>query len=85
MIYLLATSDGSEGGAIIASFIVLALGLTLWLLPGFIASGRKHHNRFAIWLVTILLGWSGIGWLVALIWAFTNPPPNPTITINNQR
>jgi TM2 domain-containing membrane protein YozV len=26
-----------------------------------------------IWAFTLLLGWTGVGWLLALIWAFKAP------------
>lgn len=44
--------------------------IALYLLPGIVASRRKKANRQAIWVVTILLGWTVIGWIAALIWAF---------------
>ncbi|EDU6304658.1 superinfection immunity protein [Salmonella enterica] len=53
--------------------IVLAFIIPIYLLPGIIASTRKHKNATAIWILDIFLGWSCLGWLVALIWSFTNP------------
>lgn len=44
----------------------------VYLLPGIIASVRKHNNAGPIWLLTIILGWTVLGWLVALVWAFTD-------------
>ena len=48
---------------------VLFIMFWLWLLPGIIASKRRHPNAGSIWLVTIFLGWSMFGWIGALIWA----------------
>lgn len=81
--YILLTSTVGKAGAGAAGSIALlffglvaiVVGIALWLLPGFIANGRKHHNRGAIWVVTLLLGWTFLGWVAALVWAFTNPPP----------
>ena len=53
-------------GTIPAILIVAA-----YFLPGIIASARKHHNAGAIWLTSLLLGWTGFGWIVALIWSAT--------------
>ena len=53
--------------------IVFVLGLIFYLLPGIIASGRGHKNSTAIWVLTVILGWTALGWIVALVWAFTNP------------
>lgn len=46
--------------------------LIFFFLPSFIAMLRGHNNTFAIFLTNLLLGWSGIGWIVALIWSFTS-------------
>lgn len=61
---------------LIIIFGIVAAGLltvALYCLPTIIAVARKHRNRFAIGLVNIFLGWSVIGWFVALVWALTNP------------
>lgn len=47
------------------------LALILMFLPTLIALIRGHDNSFAIFLTNLLLGWTVIGWLVALIWSFT--------------
>ena len=57
-----------------AGSVVLLVAMILgYLLPGIIASGRGHLNAGAIWVLTVVLGWSGIGWIAALVWSFTNP------------
>jgi hypothetical protein len=55
-----------------------------YLLPGIIASCRKHHNTAAIWIVTLFLGWSVIAWWIAFVWSFTNQPQPPQITITRK-
>ena len=47
--------------------------LILYFLPTLCA--RKHHNRDAIFALNLLLGWTLLGWIAALIWACTKPPP----------
>jgi hypothetical protein len=42
-----------------------------YFIPSIIALARSHHNGFAIFLTNLLLGWTLIGWIVALIWACT--------------
>jgi hypothetical protein len=49
--------------------VVLFGAMYLWLLPGIIASKRKHPNAGSIWLITIFLGWSLFGWIGALVWS----------------
>lgn len=49
----------------------LLIALALYLLPGYIASHRNHHNANAIYALNILLGWTFLGWVIALIWSLT--------------
>jgi hypothetical protein len=70
-----ASDSSASGGGALIILVFLGICLLLWLLPGIIASKRHHHNCASIWLVTIFLGWSFIGWVVALVWAFSNPAP----------
>ncbi|WP_420432221.1 superinfection immunity protein [Hyphobacterium sp.] len=50
---------------------IAILGLLMMFLPTLIALVRSHHNTFAIFLTNLLLGWTIIGWLIALIWSTT--------------
>lgn len=50
---------------------VLILAALVYFLPTVIALARGHHNGFAIFLTNLLLGWTMIGWLIALIWSVT--------------
>jgi hypothetical protein len=56
------------------SFVV---GVALYFLPTIIAWMRAHYNRIAILTLNLLLGWTVVGWIVSLVWSFTNPPPRP--------
>lgn len=52
---------------------VIVIGVTLlYSLPSIIAINRKHKNTMAIFLINILLSWTVIGYIVALIWSFSN-------------
>jgi cytochrome c biogenesis protein CcdA len=53
--------------ALIISFITLGY-LVLWA----IAFARHHQKQVPIFLIDLLLGWTLIGWLAALIWAFSS-------------
>lgn len=63
--------------------VILVIAIVLYLLPGIIASSREHKNSTAIWVLNIVLGWSFLGWVAALVWAFTNPETKQP-TIQNQ-
>ncbi len=45
--------------------------LILHFLPTVIAGLRHHHNTLAIFMLNLLLGWTGIGWIIAFIWSLT--------------
>jgi T4 superinfection immunity protein len=45
---------------------------SLYLLPAFVAEWRRHKNAVAIAVLNILLGWTVLGWIIALVWAFTS-------------
>ena len=65
--------DSTGGG------IVLFLLLIVYLLPGVVAWMRGHRNQNAIFVLNLLLGWTVLGWIVALVWAMMadRDAPNP--------
>ncbi len=50
-------------------FIGGLIGLAIYFLPTIIAVARKKSNLLLIVLLNIFLGWTVIGWVVALILA----------------
>jgi hypothetical protein len=55
----------------------LGIIIALYFVPSLIAALRGHHQTTAIFLLNLLLGWTFIGWVVALIWSATAAPPAP--------
>ncbi len=49
--------------------ILLILLIAFYFLPTIIAANRHHPNSVAIFCINLFLGWSLIGWVVALVWA----------------
>jgi Superinfection immunity protein len=60
-------------------FILLGLCVLFYFLPSILAKGRNHHNVGAVFVINLLLGWTLLGWVVALAWAFTTPAPAATV------
>lgn len=60
--------------------LVILVGIgaagAVYLLPSIVAHSRQHPQARAIALVNVLLGWTFIGWAVAIVWAVSafNPP-----------
>lgn len=44
----------------------------IYFAPALVAFNRKHNNRAAILMLNLLLGWTMIGWIVAIVWASTD-------------
>ena len=53
------------------AYLIWAILIAGYFLPTIIAGRRKHHNLGAIIAVNLLLGWTLLGWLIALIWSLT--------------
>ncbi len=68
---ILAQSNQEAGGFALLLGLGGCVGLLFYFLPFVVASFRGHHNTAAIFILNLLLGWSFIGWVVALVWAFT--------------
>ena len=49
------------------------VAFAMYLVPFWIALGRGHSNASGVFAVNFLFGWTGIGWLAALIWALEKP------------
>lgn len=50
-------------------FPFFGFGFVLYFLPSIIALVRSKRDLFAIFLLNFFLGWTFIGWIVALVWA----------------
>ena len=44
-----------------------------YLVPFWIALARGHQNPSGVFAVNFLFGWTAVGWLAALAWAFEKP------------
>jgi len=51
--------------------VLIILIFTLYFLPFLIASLRQHKNILAVFLLNFTLGWTFLGWIIALIWSVT--------------
>ncbi|MGV1848015.1 MULTISPECIES: superinfection immunity protein [unclassified Rhizobium] len=50
--------------------LALALAILLYFLPFFIAYNRALANKGSIFILNLLFGWTGIGWIVLLFYSF---------------
>ena len=65
------TNDPGIGSLIVGVPMMLALFLA-YFAPIAIAYSRDHANTLPIAILNIFLGWSLVGWVVALAWALSS-------------
>jgi hypothetical protein len=66
-----------------SAILYLALSLFLYFLPSYIARFRHHPQRWPIFWLTLLAGWTGAGWIAAFVWSVVNfrqHAPSPDVT-----
>jgi Superinfection immunity protein len=56
-------------------FPFFGLSFLMYFLPSIVALARSKRDLLAIFLLNLFLGWSVIGWVVALVWAAKNDAP----------
>lgn len=50
--------------------ILIVIAIVIYFLPSFIAMVRKNTQTLAIFILNLTLGWTGLGWIGSLVWAF---------------
>ena len=56
---------------IILSLVFLVI-FALYFIPTIVALTRDHPSKGGIIVLNIFLGWTLIGWVVSLAWAFSS-------------
>lgn len=59
--------------------LIIIPSICLYFLPAIL--GKYKSNATSIFLVNLFLGWTAIGWVVALIWALSSD--NPSVVFYN--
>lgn len=62
-------------GKIYLRWEVLTGFLIVLFAPSVIAIARRHRSFPALFALNLLLGWTVIGWIVAMVWATANEKP----------
>jgi hypothetical protein len=64
-------------------FLIIAIGFLIYFIPSFAAYSNKKRSKDAIVALNLLGGWTGILWLVSLIWAMSKDAPVAEVKIQN--
>ena len=69
-----AIGEGTNDLANLCAGLFFCFAAALYFSPAMVASGRKHPNQASISILNLLLGWTAIGWVAALVWAYSDTP-----------
>lgn len=61
------------------SIIYVTILVLLYFLPALNGYSRKHNSGDSILLLNLFLGWTILGWLVALIWSASGNTRGATV------
>lgn len=55
--------------------ILIAVAIYLYFIPAIYASRKNRRDTMPILVLNVLLGWTLVGWVVALVWAARDDSP----------
>lgn len=51
------------------SLAFVFLAFCFYFAPALVAAARQRSNKNAIFVLNLFLGWTVLGWIIALIWS----------------
>lgn len=72
-LFTFAVGSGTNTAAAFATAVFFPSALCLYFLPSIEARINAQPNFMSIFIVNLLLGWTLIGWVVAISWAYKKP------------
>ena len=73
-----------EGGQTLLAIVFWIVLFVAHWSPAIIAFNKGHHNKWPIFWVNFFLGWTLLGWVVALVWALSKPPEVRVVEIEKK-
>lgn len=61
------------------AYVVIGLSVGLYFAPAIVALNRKVANKWSVLVINALLGWTLIGWAVALAMAVRDRPAKQAV------
>jgi uncharacterized membrane protein len=66
--------------AVLVLFILVVVSVITYIIPIWVATYRQHKTIAGIVAFDLLLGWTFIGWALALTWALPKPSTKHRLT-----
>ena len=60
-----------------SSLLFFLLAFAAYFIPYFVARANRKRNAEAIGMLNLFLGWTVLGWIIALVWASCQDAPLP--------
>lgn len=70
--------SGTNTLALISTWIFFPGAVVFYFAPSIIAWRFHHPRENSITLLNLLLGWTALGWIASLIWAYSLPVASPS-------
>lgn len=64
----------TDGSSMLVLTAVAVVAFLIYVLPTCVAVLRDHPSVGSIAVINLFLGWSLIGWVIALAWSFSAIP-----------
>jgi divalent metal cation (Fe/Co/Zn/Cd) transporter len=58
--------------SLLTGLTIMFIGLFISFMPTLVAYSRKTKNRIPVMIINIFLGWTLIGWVIALAMAYSH-------------
>ena len=66
-----AIGNGTNGFALFATILFFPAAIAFYFAPSWVAHTRAHPNMAGLAVLNLLLGWTVLGWVATLVWAFS--------------
>lgn len=69
--------QGTNNAAAVCAVLFFPSSLALYFWPAGLAFYRGHQNKVSVAVLNLFLGWTFLGWVIALVWAYKREAPIP--------